>query len=193
MFRKKQSIGMRIWHWMNAAIIFLLLLTVFLRNTFLNVRANKILILEKAHSFGLVLTDSQSADLAKVIRNQVWQWHPIIGFVAIGLLFFRFFIFLKNKSSENISIESKPMMYKIIKKTHTLFYFVLGIMGVTGSLLYWEEALSLTKGMSHNIQEVHEALLWFFVIFTITHIVGVIKAELTSDKGLISDMFNGGN
>jgi Ni,Fe-hydrogenase I cytochrome b subunit len=47
--------------------------------------------------------------------------------------------------------------------------------------------------MSHNIQEVHEALLWFFVIFTVTHIVGVIKAELTTDKGLISDMFNGGN
>ena len=34
---------------------------------------------------------------------------------------------------------------------------------------------------------------WFFVIFLVGHIVGVIKAELTTDKGLISEMFSGGD
>lgn len=190
MFKKEQSAGIRIWHWLNSLCIFLLLVTVFLRKTFLG-KGNINIILLKAQELGAVLSESQAKEIAKAIRNQMWQWHPIIGFFAIGFLVFRFFIYLQNKSNDK-SNEEKPLIYKIVKKTHALFYLVLGIMGLTGSVLYWDESIGLSKSLSHNIQEVHEALQWFFVLFIISHVLGVIKAEFTEDKGLISDMINGG-
>jgi cytochrome b561 len=190
MFKKEQSVSIRIWHWLNSICLFLLLATVVLRKTFLG-RGNINIILNKAQEVGAVLTEPQSKEIARAIRNQMWQWHPIIGFVAIGLLVFRFLIFLQNKSIENKN-EIKPLIFKIIKKTHHVFYIALAVMGLTGSALYWEEALGLSKNISNNIQEVHEALQWFFVLFILSHIIGVIKAEFTEDKGLISDMINGG-
>jgi Ni,Fe-hydrogenase I cytochrome b subunit len=35
--------------------------------------------------------------------------------------------------------------------------------------------------------------LWFFVVFIVGHIAGVVIAENRGDKGLISDMFSGGD
>jgi cytochrome b561 len=190
MFKKEQSVGVRIWHWLNSFCLFLLLTTVILRKTFLG-RGNINIILNKAQEVGAVVTEPQSKEIARAIRNQMWQWHPIIGFVAIGLLIFRLFIYFQNKSVENKN-DVKPLIFKIIKKTHHAFYLALAVMGLTGSALYWEETLGLSKNINNNIQEVHEALQWFFVLFILSHIIGVIKAEFTEDKGLISDMINGG-
>ena len=190
MFKKEQTLGIRIWHWLNSLAIFLLLATVFLRKTFLS-KNNTELILAKAQELGAGVTEPQAKAMAIAIRNQMWQWHPIIGFAAIGLLIYRVVICFQNRASK-IDTTSKPQIYKIVKSTHALFYFFLAVMGITGSALYWEKGLGLSEGFAQNIQEVHEALLWFFVLFVVSHIFGVVKAEFTEDKGLISDMINGG-
>lgn len=191
MFRKKQSLGLRVWHWANSGAIFLLLITVILRKTFLSVRGNTPLIVAKAQEVGAVLTDSQATDIAKALRSPMWQWHPIIGLVAIALLIFRFIIYLQNRASAP-DVSKKPLQYKIVKKSHSLFYVILGVMGVSGVLLYWSEAFGLSTDFNHTVKEVHEFLMWFFVVFVIAHIVGVVKSELGEDRGLVSDMINGG-
>ena len=190
MFKKEQSLGMRLWHWGNAAVIFMLLMTVILRKTFFG-RENKNIIMMKAQELGVGLSDLQASSIARAIRNQMWQWHPIIGFVAIGLLVFRALIYFKNRKVK-VDIKAKPLQYKIVKKAHALFYFFLTVMGITGSAMYWDETFGLSKDQTHTIQNIHEALQWFFVAFIICHIVGVIKAEFSEDKGIISDMINGG-
>jgi cytochrome b561 len=191
MFKKTHSIGIRIWHWSNSAVITLLLATVVLRKTFLSVKENKTIIINKAQELGTVLSDSQAANIAKLIRNQMWQWHPIIGFVAIGLLLFRFIIFLKDRT-KNTEVGNRSFKYKMVQNIHRLYYVILLVMGFTGSLLYWEEGLKLSEGQSRTLQNIHETLLWFFIVFILTHIIGVIKAEQGEDKGIISDMINGG-
>ncbi len=150
MFRKKQSLALRVWHWTNSGVIFLLLLTVVLRKTFLSVQMNKSLILNQGVDLGFVLSDSQAISLAKAIRNQMWHWHPIIGFVAIGLLLFRFLLFFNSRNNV-IESSDKPLIYKIIKKVHSLFYLLLLVMGITGGIMYWEDSLKLSNGLSHNI------------------------------------------
>lgn len=191
MFRKKQSLNLRLWHWANALVITGLILTAFMRKTFLNVRTNKGLILEKSHEIGLVISDEQATKIARLIRNQLWQWHPIIGFVAIGLLVYRLFIFVKEKNHKKENPVSPHLRY--VKKLYLLFYIVITIMGVTGVLLYWDEVFSLGESLTHNIEEIHNALMWFFIAFIAIHLAGVIKADRGSDAGLISDMFNGGS
>lgn len=190
MFKKEQSLGIRIWHWGNSAAIFLLFLTVFLRKVVFGKESQNI-IMAKTQEMGILLTEPQSKDLIRAIRHDMWQWHPVIGFVAIGFLVFRVVIYFQNKS-KTLDVSNKPLMYKIVKKSHALFYVLLGVMGITGGALYWEKTLQLSEGLTHKIEEFHEALMWFFILFVIVHILGVIKAELGEDKGLISDMINGG-
>lgn len=190
MFKKEQTLGIRIWHWLNSATIFLLFLTVFLRKVFFG-KESKSIILSKSQELGAFLTEPQAREIARAVRNNMWQWHPIIGFIAISLLVFRIILYFKNKKY-SLNNSDKPLIYKIVKNIHKLFYILLGVMGLTGSILYWKESLHISEGLAHNIQEVHETLLWFFVLFVITHILGVIKGELSEDKGIVSDMINGG-
>lgn len=197
MFRKKQPLSLRVWHWLTSGVVLLLLITVVLRNTFLNVGSNKVLIISKAQSLGVTLSDLQAADIAKVIRNQFWQWHPIIGFVAIGLLAFRILIFFMNKkenSKENNkeNLKNKSAHYLWVKRFHLLFYVVLAIMGITGVLMYWDEFFHISEKVVDQIQEFHETLMWFIIVFIVAHIVGVVRAEYGDDKGIVSDMINGG-
>ncbi|MGZ3787350.1 MAG: cytochrome b/b6 domain-containing protein [Bacteriovorax sp.] len=192
MFRKKQSLGLRVWHWANSLIIILLLFTVLLRKTFFSVKANQALLLSKAQSLGLVLTEDQSVNFAKVIRNQMWQWHPILGFVVVGLLAFRTIIFFMDKKKFTEKMATKSFYFRLVKKSYVLFYLLLFVMGATGIFLYWDEFFRLSEPVEHTMKEVHETLMWFFVPFIAAHIVGVIRAEQGEDRGLVSDMINGG-
>ena len=157
MFRKEQSLGLRIWHWGNVFIFALLFLTVILRKTFLSIKANQALILTKAQEMEVLLSPEQAINLARAIRNQMWQWHPWIGFAAIIFLLIRLVIFLLNKS-KSTSTETKPLYYKLVKKSHILFYILFTVMGMTGVLLCWDYFFGLTERMAHLLKEIHESL-----------------------------------
>lgn len=193
MFRKKQSLSLRLWHWANSLVVTLLLITVALRNTLLDVKSNKGLIISKAQELGVALNDLQATGIAREIRNQLWQWHPIIGFVAIALLVFRVVVFFLDKNeNKKENLKNKPAYYRWVKRSYLLFYVVLAIMGITGALMYWEDFFHISEKIVDQIQEFHETLMWFIIVFIAAHIAGVVRAEHGADKGIISDMINGG-
>lgn len=193
MFRKKQSLGFRIWHWANALLLMLSLFTVLARKTFLSIKGNTVLIMEKAQATGAVLTESQAKDIARMLRNPVWQWHTIIGFGIIGLLVFRLYLHLKDRKKAKVSLENKSLHYKLVKKNYVLFYLLLTVAGITGLLLYWDDYYTVSKNVHEFIKETHEIIMWYFVIFIVGHILGVIYTDRGEDKGFISDMINGGD
>jgi Ni/Fe-hydrogenase 1 B-type cytochrome subunit len=193
MFKKKQSLGLRVWHWSNALLISLLFLTVFLRKTFLSVKANTNAIMMKAQEVGGTLTESQANDIARMLRKAMWQWHPIIGLAVVALLLYRAYLYFTDKKNAKISMEGKPLLYKVVKRNYILFYTLLTVMGITGMLLYWDDSLAIDKSTHNFIKEVHEFLMWYFPAFVIAHIAGVVYADRGEDRGLISDMINGGD
>ena len=85
-FRKYQPLCLRVWHWMNAAIISGLLMTVLLRKTLLSWRINSVLIEEKLKAAGTVITPELAKDIAIAIRNPLWDCHIYLGF-ALGVFF----------------------------------------------------------------------------------------------------------
>jgi Ni,Fe-hydrogenase I cytochrome b subunit len=66
-------------------------------------------------------------------------------------------------------------------------------MAFSGLAMYFRETLGISKESLSLVKELHEWAFWFFAVFIVAHIAGVIKAEVSSDKGLISEMFNGGD
>ena len=65
-------------------------------------------------------------------------------------------------------------------------------MAMSGFIIHFYKELSMLKDTAHNIKEIHELVFNAILIFAPMHIVGVFIAENQDEKGILSDMVNGG-
>lgn len=191
------SLALRLWHWLNALVIFGLLGTVFLRKTLLNWRTNSALIETKLQAAGMAITPVLSKEIAVSIRNPLWDWHEALGVTLALLLIIRALTWLidfKKGHHKNEIFFPKPKTphEKFIRVFHALFYvFTLGMV-VSGILMTYSEVFGLTKNTLKNLKEIHESSMWFFVVFIVLHVLGVLKAESSQENhGIVSRMLNG--
>lgn len=206
-FKKFQPLSLRIWHWLNALVILGLLGTVFLRKSFLSWRANVSIIQEKIKTAGGTVDPDVAKSIATTMRDNMWDWHYTLGFVLGILLAIRILIgfIVKKECPATHAVKSAMSLptvepdtrihavhYTLVKTGYALFYLATLFMVISGLLMYWEEALHIPEAFADGLKEIHETLQWFFIVFVVGHIVGVIIAELRGDKGLVSDMINGG-
>lgn len=191
-FRKYQPLSLRVWHWLNALVILSLLATVLLRKTFLSWRTNSALIEEKLRLTGVTITPELAKEVAVAIRNPLWDWHIYFGFTLAGLLMLRIAVFMFVQRRQFLKPGSKTLHYRMVKTGYVVFYLVTAVMVGTGMALYFKADLGLAKALADGIKEVHELVMWFFVVFTAGHIAGVVIAENRHDPGLVSDMIHGG-
>lgn len=187
----KYSISFRIWHWLNAIVVLGLLGTVFLRKTFLSWRTNSELIVDKLSAMSIDITAEQAKVLAKAIRAGMWEWHIILGYALVALVLFRIYLYF-NDTSKKEPFSSLSLHKKGVQSLYYLFYATLTFMAVTGMIIYFYEALGLSKETAHDIKEIHELVFYFIMFFAPVHIAGVLIADNTEEKGLVSDMINGG-
>lgn len=192
-FNEKRSLNLRVWHWLNFVAIFGLMFTYIFRKTWFNKNDNALLIQNKLSEFGVSLSDENSTIIAKLLREQMWNWHYIFGFILVFLLLFRLFVFIFKKEScplQKIK-EGNNLHQKGARVLHLLFYIVTFLICLTGVLLYFREDLSLTKSFVGFMKDMHKLSFWFYLFFIVAHIFGVVKAEQSESSGLISEMING--
>jgi cytochrome b561 len=163
LFREKKSLHIRIFHWGNAVAFFLTLLLVLIKK--LNVLSTK-------------------------ATDEVWSWHPYVGFVLMGLLLYRLFIYLDERAHLK-DYSGKPLFFKLIKAFHNSYYFVLLFMGVSGVIVFDHTLLGISHGTADKISAIHGYFRWFFIFFTLSHFGGVFNANRGEDKGIIRDMLLG--
>lgn len=205
--KKYQPLSLRLWHWLNALAILGLLGTAFLRKTFLSWRTNAALIENKLQAAGTTITPELAKDIAVSIRTPMWDWHYVLGFILGGLLIVRVLVglFVEKKSplaqaAQSVGNLSKvpgeqrlhAIHYTLVKTGYAVFYLVTAFMVISGLTMYFKESLGLGKATADVIKEVHELTMWFFVVFVLGHILGVVVAENRQDQGLVSDMIHGG-
>lgn len=192
---KKWRLDFRIWHWIHAFVVIGLLGTVFLRKTFLSWRTNSEIIAQKLIEidFDLEITTEQSKIIAKAIRAPMWEWHIILGYLLAILIIWRIVLFFTESGQRNYkNFKNNSLHKKMVKLGYIIIYFVLLFMTISGFSLYFNSILGLTKEMIHNIKDIHEFVFNAVLIFVPLHIIGVIIAENRDEKGIISDMINGG-
>lgn len=193
-FKKYNPLGLRIWHWLNVIVIAGLLLTAFLRKGWMSWRNSSAVILDHTQNAGTPVAPEVAKQIAIELRDQMWDWHERIGFVFAALLVLRFIVFLKDKQITQINWrDTQNWYFNSVKASYIIFYLIAFYMAGSGLLLYFEDSLGLNKDFAHLIKEIHEFMLWFFSFFIIAHGVGVFAAEIRGDKGLVSDMINGGD
>jgi cytochrome b561 len=178
----------RILHWLIAITFILLLLTIFLRKTWM----------EKNHVAGIIqdfladnghaaLSQDDAILLAKKIRKPMWNWHIYFGYVLTGLYCIRlavpFFGEMKFSSPFKAELDSKT---KFQFWVYLVFYVCSAISLVTGLLIEFGP-----KNLKDPMEEIHVLSLYYLLGFMVLHFGGVLLAECTSEKGIVSRIISG--
>lgn len=201
--REYRPLSLRIWHWLNAFVITALLLTVLLRKTLLSWKTNSSVILTKLEAAGHTITPELAADIAKAIRNPLWDWHIYLGYILGGLLLMRILIalvvekkciflsVLKSISNKTI-VQKNTRHYYLLKAFYAIFHLMTLLMFATGIVLVFKNSFGFERSTIGIFKEVHEISMWFFVAFVVVHIGGIIISENGKEAGIVSDMISGG-
>ena len=189
----KYTSNFRIWHWLNAFVIFALIGTVFLRKTFLSWRTNSELLTQKLAEINLEVTAEQAKMLAKSIRAPMWEWHIILGYALSALLVWRITLFFTHSGKRSYTNLKKESFHKLmVKLGYVGIYFILFFMATSGLVIHFYELIGLTKELTHTVKEIHEFAFYAIYIFVPMHIIGVFIAENQDERGILSDMVYGG-
>ena len=206
-FREPHSALIRLWHWLNVIIIGLLLFTVFVSKTFLNVFSAKDIIFQNLSHSGVKISHGQAWDAALALRDHVWVWHVKFGYVLAALFACRLLIEILQLKEERFftrigkaisQLRRKEMVpqakhYLIVKLVYLLFYGLLGTIVLTGLWMNNNSQLKETAVESfHAVKEIHENAFVCMLLFILLHFAGLIRADRRKYKGVVSDMINGG-
>jgi len=183
----KYSNVYRIIHWAIAISFLLLLITIFLRLTWMNKYNVAAIIQDYLSGTDQVLSQEQLIDLAKKIRQPMWNWHIYIGYVLVGLFSIRFILpafghmKIQNPFGKNLSTKMKFQ-----KWTYIIFYLCVIVSLVTGLIIELGP-----KEFKKPMEEIHVLGIYYLIAFIGIHLAGVLIAEFTDQKGIISRIVSG--
>jgi cytochrome b561 len=177
----------RIFHWAIAISFILLLTTIFLRLTWMNKDNMAGIIGSYLSENDQILSQDQLIVVAKLIREPMWQWHIYIGYVLVGLFGMRFMLPLFGEMRVQNPLDKKlNTKEKFQKWTYPIFYVGVVISLFTGLIIELGP-----KNLKEPIEEIHVLSIYYLVPFIVIHLTGVLIAEFTDQKGIISKIISG--
>jgi len=178
----------RIIHWAIAISFLLLLITIFLRMTWMNKYHVADIIQEYLKTTNQTLSYDEVVLLAKQIRKPMWEWHIYLGYVLVGLFSIRFTLpFFGKMKLQNPLAKELSLKVKFQKWAYIIFYICVVGSLITGLLIEWGP-----KDWKKPVEEIHELGVYYLVGFIVIHLAGVVIAEFTNQKGIISRIVSGG-
>ncbi len=183
----KYSTLYRVIHWAIAISFMLLLVTIFLRLTWMNKNNVAAIIQDYLSGTDQVLSQDQLIVLAKKIRQPMWIWHIYIGYVLTGLFSLRFILPLFGRMKfQNPFVKSLTLKEKIQKWTYLIFYLCVAVSLITGLVIEFG-----SRDLKKPMEEIHVLSIYYLIGFIILHLGGVFIAEFTNQKGIISRIISG--
>ncbi len=174
-------------HWAIAINLILLLCTIFLRLTWLNKEHVADIIQQYLTSNDISLSRDQLIVLAKKIRKPMWDWHIYLGYSMLGLYTIRmtlsFFGIMQISNPRKKGLESKTRFQYWV---YIIFYLFLATSLITGLFIEWGP-----KSWKSSIESIHELSIYYLIAFIIIHLTGVLWAEFTDRRGIISRIISG--
>ncbi|MDB5129562.1 cytochrome b/b6 domain-containing protein [Mucilaginibacter sp.] len=204
---KKYSASLRLWHWANTIVISGSLLTVLINSTITDERPVSALVKNELKNAGTTISDRQAGSVAHALGDSVWSIHIYFGYVLVALLLFRLVLeffqladqkFIRKMKSAYSQFQTTKKNREIakheltVKSIYATFYLLLIMMAVTGLFLAFEDLLAPFKSIRDSVKEVHGFCMYLILAFIFVHLAGIFLAERKNNKGIVSDMINGG-
>ncbi len=187
MEKTKYSKVYRIIHWAIAVSFLLLLITIFLRLTWMNKNNVAAIIQNYLGSTDQVLSQEQLITLAKKIRQPMWNWHIYIGYALVGLFSIRFLLpAFGPMKIQNPLGKNQTAKMKFQKWSYIIFYVCVIASLITGLIIELGP-----KELKKPMEEIHVLGIYYLIAFIVIHLAGVLIAEFTDQKGIISRIVSG--
>lgn len=187
MENKEYSKVYRIIHWAIAISFLLLLITIFLRLTWLNKNNVAAIIQDYLSTTNQKLTHDEAIILAKKIRKPMWDWHIYLGYVLTGLFTIRFILpAFGQMKIQNPLDKSLSAKMKFQKWSYIIFYICVVVSLITGLIIVLGP-----KQYKDPMEDIHVLSIYYLIAFLVIHIGGVLVAEFTNEKGIVSRIISG--
>jgi len=206
LFKEKHSLSVRIWHWTTFLVIAASLVTVLFASTVFATRDNISMVQEQVQSKGGIVSPIQARAVAHEYSDKLWMLHKYIGYGLCFLVLSRIVIEVAHSNEEKLtnkvkkalflragkSMRSDANHYLFVKLGYVFFYFIFITMAITGLGLAYEDVPFL-KSIHKPLIQVHGFVQYLIYAFILVHIAGVVRADVTDKKGIVSGMINGSN
>lgn len=201
------SAPMRLWHWVNAALVSGQLLTILFQKVIVNAKHAVPEFQAAISKGGGTLSEQQGRAVAHVISERIWQWHIWMG-VALAV-FWLFWTVMQALDPAGRRFGARLMAaarrYKmaapaehadarhvlLAKLTYAAFYLFITIMVVTGLALIFANDVPFLHSIEHTAEEIHNVTMYLIIGYIVLHVVGVVWADIHDDRGLVSRMVSG--
>lgn len=206
-FRERHALAVRLWHWLSYFTTTAIFTTVIMSYTVLSTSANSELIMQKLTGNGTVISKDQAKNLAHELNDKVWTTHKYIGYILATLFLVRIIAEFAVDSDEKLftRLRKSLMLYKIggptkdharhylgVRLMYLGFYILFIIIITTGLSMAFGKDLGIPRPVTHAFHQVHEVCMYILLAFIAAHIAGVVTSEFGKNKGIVSDMINGG-
>jgi Ni/Fe-hydrogenase 1 B-type cytochrome subunit len=206
LFRTSYSASIRIWHWLVGLLFVASITMVLLASTVFTMSGNTPMVQEQVQQKGGTVTPQQAKAVAHEYSDKLWMLHKYIGFGLCFLLLCRMFIEAGHSTEKRLGTKIKNALrlqvaggwaaqdrkhYLWVKWGYVFFYLCFLLMALSGLGLAFEDLPFLRN--NHDIFEgTHSFVQWLVYAYILAHIAGVIRSDMTDNKGLVSRMINGG-
>ncbi|WP_210516798.1 cytochrome b/b6 domain-containing protein [Hymenobacter terricola] len=203
---KDYRASLRFWHWANALLISLQLITILFQKVIVNSRSAVPEFQQAMSKNNITITTKQGGAFAHIISERIWDWHIYFGWALVALWVLRLGLQLTGPSELRFSARLMEILrrYRLAppadkgaagkvlfaKTTYALFYIFITIMVATGLIMIYEDT-AFFGPMHHTAEEIHNVTMYLIMGFIAVHVVGVVWAEIKEDHGLVSRMVGG--
>lgn len=204
--KQKNSLAIRIWHWLTFLGFAASLTTVLLGSTMFKTRQNVSTVMEEVAHKGGTVTKDQAWSVAHAYSDKLWDTHKIIGFVLCFLLLTRVLIEFSQRKEDKLKYRIRAALkfhptnetairgrnhYLLVKRGYVVFYALFLCMGLTGLVLAFED-VEFLKPIHKTASNLHSFFQWGIYTYILLHLIGVVRADLYKSKGIVSGMIHGG-
>ncbi|WP_151088052.1 cytochrome b/b6 domain-containing protein [Hymenobacter baengnokdamensis] len=201
------SAPMRLWHWVNAALVSGQLLTILFQKVIVNAKGAVPEFQQAFSKGGGSLTEQQGRAMAHVISERIWHWHIWIGLTLAAFWLFWTVMQALDPAGRRFGarLMAAARRFKLAapaehadarhalfaKLTYAAFYLFITTMVVTGLALTWADDVPWLHRLEHTVSEIHNVTMYLIIGYIVLHIAGVVWSEITEDQGLVSRMISG--
>ncbi|MBC6697594.1 cytochrome b/b6 domain-containing protein [Hymenobacter sp. BT190] len=198
---KRNSLGLRIWHWANSGLVLAQLMTILFLFVIVKVKTLAPEFSKVLAEKGVTMAPEELRGLTRIVAHRIWDWHIWIGIAISVLLALRVLVSFRQRGGQRTAAKLARLKSRVaagepgsakavwVRYSYRAFYVVLAVMVVTGIILVFEDNF---RSIEHTMKEIHEVSMYVVLAFVVAHIVGVFRSEVTDEPGITSDMIHGG-
>lgn len=201
LFRERYSLAMRIWHWITFLFFLASIVAVLLASTLFTTKGNIGMVQQQIQQKGGAVSPEQARAVAHQYSDKLWMLHKYIGLGLCFLLLTRMLLEAGASKDQKLTGKIKKALtlpethfernhYLVVKRVYLFFYLIFFVMALTGLGLAFEN-VPLFRTIHRPLVQIHSFVQYLMYFYILAHLVGVIRADVTNNKGIVSRMING--